>query len=104
MKPGEEIKVESIEGKKLIYIGNEGAYISERGWFIIGEKEQTPKDFDRQIIPRVKSVTSYEKAWEAAVNYIRKFPKETLLDQRKFYEQVYKPVRDKFTEVIAEYS
>ena len=56
MKPGEEIKVESIEGKKLIYIGNEGAYISERGWFIINgirRRKRKIKCLNQNLKPKI---------------------------------------------------
>ncbi|MET1101627.1 MAG: hypothetical protein ABWW69_04020 [Pyrodictiaceae archaeon] len=52
---------------------------------------------------RVESeVIPYEVAWEAALKYLSKFPKNTLLDPRRFYEEVYEPVRDYFIEKVVE--
>jgi len=90
---------EEREGERMVYIGDEGAFISDRGWFKIGDMEQTPEDYDRQVKSRIEAVMSYDEAWEAAVSYLRKFPREVLLSQQRFFSQAYKPVRDKFTEV-----
>ena len=89
------------EGDKImVYVGDEGAFISPRGWFTIGNTEQRPEDFKRQIASKINSTISFEKAWEAALNYLRRFSRTTLLDQQKFYEKVYKPVRDNFLEIV----
>ena len=96
-----EVEVEEIEkGKKIAYVGNEGAFVSEKGWFIIGDKEQLPEDFDREIADKIDSVMPFEEAWKAAIEYLRKFPEKTLLDQRKFFEEAYKKVRDNFIEEV----
>ncbi len=85
-------------------LGNEAAYVSETGFFTIGDEVQRPEDYDRQIAQRIDAVVPYEEAWKAALNYLKTFPKEVLLDQRQFYEKVYLPVRDHFEEVIKRYS
>lgn len=84
---------------ELIFLGDEGAYISNRGWFKIGDKDQTPKEYDATIVRRIEQIVPYEEAWETALNYLRRFDKEILLSQKQFYELVYKPVRDKFPEI-----
>ena len=84
----------------MVYVGNEGAYISNRGWFIMGDKEQRPEDFDKNIVQKIEAVMPFEKAWKAALEYLEQFPKNVLLDQRRFYEEVYKPVRDNFFELV----
>ncbi|HDH07279.1 MAG TPA: hypothetical protein ENF87_02800 [Thermoproteales archaeon] len=99
-KPGKEVEKVVEKDKMLIYVGNEGAFVSSRGYFIIGDKEQTPEDYDRQIVSRIDGIVPYEKAWKAAIEYVKSFSKDVLLDQQKFFEKVYKPVRDKFIEVI----
>ncbi len=81
-------------------IGNEVAYLSKEGFFAIGDQVQRPEDYDRQIAARISSVMPYDLAWEVALRYISKFPREVLLDQRSFFEKVYKPVRDKFIEIV----
>ena len=88
-------------GVRAERIGNETAYLSPRGWFMIGGDEQSARDYDRQIAKRIEaSAVRYEDAWETAVRYLRGFPKETLLDQQRFYREVYKPVRDRFYSLI----
>ncbi|RLG40085.1 MAG: hypothetical protein DRO05_07250 [Thermoproteota archaeon] len=82
------------------HVGDEVAYLSEDGFFSIGDQVQRPEDYDRQIAGKIDPVIPYEQAWEAALRYVSKFPREVLLDQRGFFEKVYKPVRDKFLEVI----
>ena len=98
-RPAEE-KEKPMEGEAVEMLGNEAAFLSSRGWFTIGGQEQTPRDYDRQIAFRISSIVPYEKAWEAAVKYLSRFPREVLLDQRKFYEKAYKPVRDRFQDLL----
>ena len=99
----EVVKIRSDKGT-LIYFGDEGAFVSDNGWFIIGGDEQTPDDYERNIVRRIESIVDYEKAWNAALEYLRQFSKDTLLSQRKFYAKIYKPVRDNFLEIIEKYS
>lgn len=87
-----EVKIK----EKPFFLGNEGAYLSEKGWFKIGNQEQRPVDFEREVIDKISSVMPFEEAWKIAIDYLERFDKETLLDQRKFFEEIYKPVRDKF--------
>lgn len=97
-RPG--VDVEPQGGRQVELIGDEAAYVSKRGWFAIGDEEQTPQDYDRQIARRIDSVTPYEDAWKAALDYLKSFPRAVLLDQQRFYNEVYKPVRDSFLEVV----
>jgi len=94
-------KVKEVEekGEKIFQVGNETAYVSENGWFKIGNQEQRPSDFEKEVISRIESVMPFEEAWKIAIDYLKNFDKETLLDQRKFFEEVYKPVRDSFPNV-----
>jgi len=85
-------------------VGNEMAYVTEGGLFTIGDEVQRPEDYDRQVGRRIDPIVPYEEAWKAALNYLRTFPQEVLLDQRKFYEKVYLPVRDHFEEVVRRFS
>ncbi len=94
-----EAAVKRKEGK-LMYVGDEGAYISENGWFAIGGSEQTPKDYQREIERKINAVVPYSKAWEAAVKYLKGLPNDALLRQQKFFNSAYKPVRDKFLEIV----
>lgn len=96
------IKITKEKEKIMVYVGDEGAFISDRGWFTIGKTEQRPEDFERQIITRINTIIPFEKAWKAAIEYVSNFSRSTLLDQQKFYEKVYKPVRDSFLQKIKE--
>lgn len=86
-----------------IDVGGEKAFLSPEGWFTIGEQVQRPEDFDREIAKKIESVVSFKTAWEAAVDYVKRFPMETIRNQRRFYEEIYKPVRDEFIKIIQEY-
>ncbi len=96
-----EVETATVEkGKKLVYVGDEGAFISERGWFKIGDKEQLPSDYDREIARKINTVVPYDLAWRKAVEYLKQFPRKVLLSQRRFYEEAYKKVRDNFFEKV----
>ena len=103
IKKGEEVVTVKEGDKYMAYVGNEGAFITKNGWFIIGDKEQRPEDYEREIIAKINSVVPYEEAWKVAVEYVKQFSKSVLLDQQKFYERVYKPVRDSFLELMERY-
>jgi len=89
-----------VEEKNVFYLGNEAAYLSGDGWLTIGNTKQTPRDYDDQIARRINGVIPYEEAWRRSFEYLKKFPQEVLLDQQKFFNQVYKPVRDSFIETV----
>ncbi len=93
-----------LAARNIEKLGNEAAYVSESGLFTIGDEVQRPEDYDRQVARRIDAVIPYEEAWKAALNYLKTFPREVLLDQRQFYEKLCLPVRDHFEEVIRRYS
>jgi hypothetical protein len=99
---GQEVARERREGKTLVYIGNEGAYTSGEGWYIIGEESQLPQDYDRQIASKIDPILPYERAWSSSLEYLRGFSRSDLLDQSKFFNEVYRPVRDRFLEEVVE--
>ncbi|MEM2604348.1 MAG: hypothetical protein QW187_04420 [Candidatus Korarchaeum sp.] len=86
--------------RELEVLGDERAYVNEQGLFVIGDDVQRPEDYDREVVERIGRVIPYERAWEAALKYLRSFPREVLLDQREFFERVYLPVRDRFEELV----
>ena len=45
-------------------------------------------------------MVDYNIAWNFAIEYIKKFPKEVLLDQQEFYKKIYEPIRDRFFEEL----
>ncbi|MCX8183752.1 MAG: hypothetical protein N3F08_04975, partial [Crenarchaeota archaeon] len=103
-KPGsrrEAVKLLKPIGERNVFqLGNEVAYLSEDGWLMIGGTKQTPRDYDEQIARRINDAIPYEEAWRRALEYLKEFPQEVLLDQQKFFNQVYKPVRDSFVEKV----
>ncbi|MEM2136627.1 MAG: hypothetical protein QXI93_01580 [Candidatus Methanomethylicia archaeon] len=84
-------------------IGDERVPISSNGYYTIGDTIQTPSDFDREIANKINSIISFNIAWESALDYIKRFSKETLESQQEFYKRIYEPIRDNFTKVIQEY-
>ena len=106
IKKRPDIKVRPIAtettsvGKKIVYVGDEGSYISEKGLFTIGGKEQTPSDFDKNVVHKIEPVVPFEEAWNKTIEYLKQFPKEVLLSQQKFYKEVYVPIRDAFVEKV----
>jgi len=89
-------------GKPVVYVGDEKAFLGPSGYFMMGGKEQTPRDFERAVAAKVDAVVPFDKAWRAAVEYVKRFSREKLLSQQAFYEEVYKPVRDSFIERVVE--
>ena len=96
-----EISVDRDDrSRRLVEILEEDVLVSPRGYFIIGDKEQLPEDYDKNIASKIESIIPYELAWEAALKYLSRFPRQVLEDPVKFYERVYKPVRDNFVELV----
>ena len=87
-------------GGKLTKACGEEAFVSPRGWFMMGDAEQLPHDYDRQIVRHISSVVPYEEAWKAALEYVSSFPKRILEDPQRFFKVVYEPVRDSFVEDV----
>jgi hypothetical protein len=95
-----EVSVErDVEGRTVVYVGDEAAYLGRSGWFAMGDQEQTPELFEREVKSKVERVMPFEEAWKLAVEYVKSFDRRTLLSQRDFYERVYLPVRDSFPNV-----
>ena len=90
-----------MEERRAEQLGNEKAFVSPRGWFTMGDDEQTPADYDQQIARRIEAAAiPYEDAWAAAIEYLKGFPRETLLDQQGFYRDAYRTIRDTFQTLI----
>ena len=77
-------------------LGGEKAYLAaDRGGglrFAIGDEVQTPRDFDWQVQRRFND---WDTAWAEALATIEAADPADLKSQRRFYEHVYKPLRDK---------
>ena len=85
---------------RLVKVFGEEVPISPRGWFMMGDVEQLPEDYDKNITMKINSIIPYEKAWKAALEYLKQFPESILKDPQKFYKYVYEPVRDSFIEKV----
>jgi hypothetical protein len=77
-------------------LGGEKAYVAAnpaRGVrFKFGDEEQTPRDFEWQVERRFND---WPAAWAEAVALVEAADPANLQSQHRFYEQVYKPLRDK---------
>ncbi len=92
-KPSSDIEWAEILGEKV--------KVSRNGWFIMGNVEQTPRDFDRNVTRKFEEAgMKFEEAWEAALDYVSKFPRAVLENSQRFFKEVYEPVRDNFVEKV----
>ncbi len=85
--------------KNFFYLGDEAAYIVETPsgmYFTIGGKIQTEKDFQKQIESRFHPI--FDKIWHDALEMVGEHSIETLISQRKFYKEIYEPLRDVLVE------
>jgi hypothetical protein len=98
---GEESTGEiSDQSKRRVEVMEEEVFISPRGFFVIGDKEQLPEDYDKNIASKIESVIPHDLAWEAALKYLSRFPRQVLEDPVKFYEKAYEPIRDHFIDLV----
>ncbi len=95
---GAGVEVVKEGDKTIVYVGDEAAYLGPSGYFTIGGREQTPREFMRRVAEKIGAVMPFEEAWKLAVDYVKSFERRVLLSQEKFFERVYKPVRDNFPE------
>jgi len=95
----EEISKTPVERRRAAYfLGDEMAYSSKKSgelYFTIGETLQTESDYQRQIMKRFGPI--YSKAWKETLQIIRQYPREILLSQTTFFQNVYKPRRDELS-------
>src|SRR5205823_13657107 len=80
---------------ELYELGGEGAYLAHgRSYplrFQIGDEEQRPEDFDREIVRRFPD---WDRAWTEAQETIAAANPKDLESQHRFFEHVYKLRRD----------
>ncbi len=79
-----------------VNILGECVMVGRNGYYMIGEREQLPGDFDYQVYRRLKPLIDPEKAWKTALDYVSRFPRRVLEDPALFYKYIYEPVRDTF--------
>ncbi|MEN3046954.1 MAG: hypothetical protein ABDH49_08290 [Candidatus Hydrothermales bacterium] len=103
-KGGKKVKRENITVDR---IGDEEAFCVEvegKRYYVIGGEIITEKTFEKQVERKFKG--KWDIFFEEALNIIKSFDREVLLSQRKFYEIVYKPLRDrlafKWSEMLKE--
>lgn len=88
------------EKSREYYLGDDLAFLGKSDLpdggpiFVIGGKEQTEDDFEKQIEARFATPNSFKRAWEEALDYVQHFEKETLQSASRFYSDVYRPKRD----------
>ncbi|MET1159628.1 MAG: hypothetical protein ABWW65_01580 [Thermoprotei archaeon] len=105
----EEFRRRLLRGEKpskcpegYVEVLGECVKLSPRGYYEIGGVEQTPYDYDQQVIAKIKRVMDPNKVWETALKYISQFPEYVLKDPSKFFKYVYEPVRDTFFQQLLE--
>ena len=95
-----ELKAKPIlKSKNVQFLGDEAAFIMEVGgkiYFTIGGKPQTEEDFRKQIESRFSPI--FDRIWKEALGIVKEFAPEVLLSQRRFFNEVYKPLRDELAE------
>ena len=105
-RSAEEISGKPVEKKKDHYfLGNEMAYATKKGnrtYFTIGGKIQTEGDFERKIVTRFGS--RFNDSWRESLGIIQEYPKDVLLSQNRFFQEVYKPRRDELASKWSEMS
>jgi hypothetical protein len=105
-RTAEQIKRHPVQkARKTYFLGDEMAYASVkqgRTYFTIGGELQTEDDFKRQIEMRFDD--GFVKAWKEALRIVHDYPRDILLSQRHFFDEVYKPRRDELASKWAEMS
>ncbi len=84
----------------FVEVAGECIQVGPRGYYMIGDQEQEPIDYDRQVTSKLRIFFDPDKVWETAVEYVKQFPRKILEDPQKFYKLVYEPVRDTFFKQI----
>ena len=87
--------------REAYHLGDEEAFrdpASEPMLFRIGESDQTPAEFERQIAARFGSKENFRAAWKEAVGIVAGYDRATLESRRQFFDTVYKPRRDALSE------
>jgi hypothetical protein len=97
-KIGKEEMPSKVEWAEVV---GEKVKVSKNGWFVMGDVEQRPEDFDKNVIRRFEEVgINFERAWRAALDYVSRFPRSVLENPQRFFKEVYEPVRDNFVDKV----
>jgi hypothetical protein len=100
-KTGEQEKPSEHPSRESYRVGQEEAFRDPNSpelTFIIGDQPQTLEDFDRSVSARFGTTEHFREAWEEALAVMKAFDRTTLESQRRFYDEVYRPLRDELSD------
>jgi hypothetical protein len=91
----EEKRARAPSAEAMYELGGEHAYLAHGSThplrFQIGDEEQTPEDFDREIVRRFPD---WEQAFGEAQELVAAADRQDLESQHRFFDHLYKPRRD----------
>jgi hypothetical protein len=102
-KTGEPLEAKPVPdaSRELYRLGDDEAYrdpASKDLVFRIGDKDQSPAEFDRQIAARFGSKENFRDAWDESMRIVGAYDRGALESRSRFYGEVYKPRRDDLVE------
>jgi hypothetical protein len=92
---------EKAATREVYRLGDEEAFRDPKSTelrFVIGDADQTAADFERQIAARFGPPENFRAAWAEAARYVKGFDRATLESRRGFFDDVYRPKRDAFSD------
>jgi hypothetical protein len=66
--------------------------------FTIGGDDQTVTAFEKQVTSRFGTKENFRTAWEEALRLVGGFDRGALESRRRFYDDVYRPLRDELSD------
>jgi hypothetical protein len=66
--------------------------------FSIGGGDQTVTAFEKQVTSRFGTKENFRTAWEEALRLVGGFDRGALESRRRFYDDVYRPLRDELSD------
>ena len=93
--PGSSAQSEQRDDHEYVLGGEKTFLAADRGpglRFQFGDEQQSPRDFEWQVQRRFDD---WDEAWSEALSLVKSADPDELNSQRRFYEHVYKPNRDK---------
>ena len=101
--PGSPSKspTERTPAREPYFLGDEEAFRdpkAEQLLFTIGNRDQTPADFEHQVASRFGTEENFQAAWKEAERIVAGYDRATLESRQHFFNDVYKPRRDDLSE------